>query len=122
MTMDYGTGVTQMGDAAISSANGARLQLVDMGMSSTQGLLSKNLIVKVGITPMIGQNDIKTEIFTLPDAQKVLAFAKQNAWVGLLSFWMIQRDNSIKSSNLDTSSNYPQEHLAFSKAFVQFEN
>lgn len=46
----------------------------------------------IGLTPMIGVNDDRKEVFTLQDAQTVLTFAEQQN-IGLLSFWDVQRDH-----------------------------
>lgn len=36
---------------------------------------------KIGATPMIGQNDLSNEIFTLADAKTLNQFAQKVAWV-----------------------------------------
>lgn len=83
MTMNYGPSGIDMGQASIDSAVSTRNQLVSMGLSST----------KIGITPMNGQNNTLGEIFTLADADQLVAFAKANSYVGWLSFWSLGRDN-----------------------------
>lgn len=112
MTMNFGSQFPTMGDASICAANAVRVQLVALGFASTT----------VGITPMLGQNDIKTQIFSQEDARKVVAFSKQTPWVSYIGFWSMQRDNDRQSSNLDSSSNIKQENLAFSKIFLALEN
>ena len=47
---------------------------------------------QMGITPMIGVNDITTEVFTVADAQAVENFAREKG-IGMLAFWSLQRDN-----------------------------
>ena len=47
---------------------------------------------QLGLTPMIGVNDVTTEVFTVADAQAVEDFAVANG-VGMLSMWSLQRDN-----------------------------
>jgi hypothetical protein len=101
-----------MGDASICAANAVRIQLVALGFASTT----------VGITPMIGQNDVKTQIFNQEDARKVTQFSKQTSWVSYIGFWSIQRDNNRQTANLDSSSNIKQDNLAFSKTFLAIEN
>ena len=66
MAMDYGHPVANMGAAAVSAAQGTRAQLNSMGMGST----------RIGITPMIGQNDTPGEIFTLGNAQSTVSWAR----------------------------------------------
>lgn len=112
MTMNFGSQFPSMGDASICAANAVRIQLVALGFASTT----------VGITPMIGQNDIKSQFFNQQDAQKVTQFTKQTPWVSYIGFWSVQRDNNRQSSNLDSSSNIKQDNLAFSKTFLAIEN
>jgi chitinase len=103
MTMDYGGSATgtQESARAISSANGCVKQL----QSLIPGLTTAAAYKMVGITPMIGQNDISSEYFTLADAQAVASFAKSNG-IGLLAFWAIQRDVPCSGAvDLATCSN-----------------
>lgn len=112
MTMNFGSKFPTMGDASICAANAVRIQLVALGFASTT----------IGITPMIGQNDVKSQIFSQADALKVLQFSKQTPWISYIGFWSMQRDNNRQSSNLDSSSNIKQDNLAFSKIFLALEN
>lgn len=82
MTMNYGPSGIDMGQGAISAATNTHNQLVSLGINA-----------KLGITPMIGQNNTAGEIFYLSDADEVIAFAKANSYVGWLSFWSVGRDN-----------------------------
>jgi hypothetical protein len=85
MAMDYGTSVDnggQMGLNAIQAAQATEAQLQSLGMNA-----------KIGITPMIGVNDIASEVFTQADARAVLAFAQADPKVALLSMWSVARDN-----------------------------
>jgi chitinase len=85
MTMDYGTSVDnhgQMGLDAIQAAQATEAQLHSLGLTA-----------KIGITPMIGVNDIASEVFTQADAQAVLAFAQSDPNVARLSMWSVARDN-----------------------------
>jgi len=83
MTMDYGGAVSNMGAAAISAAQGT--------VSIARGIWPSFGYANLGITPMIGQNDQAGEIFTIANAQSVVAFANSNG-VGRLAFWSIGRD------------------------------
>jgi hypothetical protein len=83
MTMNYGPSGIDMGQAAMDAATNTRNQLVGLGLSST----------KIGITPMIGQNNTAGEIFDLVDADQLINFARANSYVGWLSFWSLGRDN-----------------------------
>jgi len=90
MAMDYGDSPApdpegQMGRYAIDAAVNTRAQAQTLGIDT-----------RIGITPMIGQNDVPSERFYVSDAVEVLTWAQDPArqpWVGLLSFWSINRDN-----------------------------
>ncbi len=89
MTMDYGgyysTGM-RMSDLAISALTETKGQLAALFPGKSDADLWKML----GATPMIGQNDIASEVFSLDDARALADFAR--AKLGLVSFWAIQRD------------------------------
>jgi chitinase/chitodextrinase len=87
MAMDYGDWAApnpdgKMGDYAIQAAENTYKQCQRLGISP-----------KIGITPMIGKNDLATETFYLNDATKILNFAQSTSWMGLLSMWSVNRDN-----------------------------
>jgi chitinase len=82
MTMNYGPWGVDMGQAAIDAATNTYNQLTGLGIST-----------KIGITPMIGQNNTQGEIFDLSDADQLLAYARATSYVGWLSFWSLGRDN-----------------------------
>jgi hypothetical protein len=78
MTMDYGYAYCgDMGSYALQAANSVRSQLASIGMS-----------VPVGVTPMIGVNDVTCEVFQLSDMDQVMA-----GNIGYLSYWSLGRDN-----------------------------
>jgi hypothetical protein len=91
MAMDFGDGPApnpsgQMGTYAIDAATATDAQVASaMGISDTAAWS------KVAITPMIGVNDSSDEIFTVANAQQLVAFAqsKHLAW---LSIWSAGRD------------------------------
>jgi chitinase len=90
MTMDYGGYYSDgkaMGDLAVSALTDCKTQL----QTIYPGLGDAAAWAMLGATPMIGQNDVSTEVFQLADAQTLTAFAQQNH-LGLVSFWAIQRD------------------------------
>jgi len=90
MTMDYGTSYSsgkKMGDLAISAVKACVGQLKTL----IPGLTDAVAYRMIGATPMIGENDVPTEVFTLSDASTLIAFAKDKQ-LGLVSYWAIQRD------------------------------
>jgi len=91
MTFDYYDHVTtDMGAAAISAAQGLHAQLATLYPSKT----SAQLWAMEGNTILPGIDDYpkKTEVTSVADAQRLLAFASANG-IGTLSIWAIQRDN-----------------------------
>lgn len=93
MAMDYGDSAAppqlrSMGQYAIDAAEASFRQLSDLFASYGQGFGWNQL----GITPMLGVNDVTSEIFTTADAQLVEDFARRQG-LGMLSMWSIARDN-----------------------------
>ena len=89
------------------------MQLHDLGIDA-----------KIGITPMIGVNDIASEIFTLADAQMLLAYAQNDPDVGRLSMWSVARDNGSGAGNpwaSSTSSGVQQDPYDFAEILQQFD-
>lgn len=112
MAMDYGAAVDnggRMGANAISAAVNTISQMRFLGIDS-----------KVGITPMIGVNDVATETFTLADAQSLVAFAQSNPDVERLSMWSLSRDNGSTAGSPWASpvgSGLSQQDYAFARIF-----
>ena len=97
MTMDYGASISRgkkMGDLAVAAANASHLQTTAIDPA-----------IKIGICPMIGQNDEKTEIFTLDDAREVMNFATRTDWVRSVAFWSSNRDRP-KAATTRKGSNH----------------
>lgn len=94
MTMDYGAGAApdpagRMGAYGIDALTALHAQLDTIYGGS---LSDAELWARIGTTPMIGQNDVAGEVFTLDDAEETLAFARAQG-LGLLSMWSINRDH-----------------------------
>jgi hypothetical protein len=114
MAMDYGgasiADPNKMGQNAIDAANNTLNQVHSVGLSST-----------MGITPMIGRNDVSPEVFTLNDAQTVVNFAKPNGNVTRLAVWSVGRDNGGCSGVVSpTCSGISQNTWDFSHIFEPF--
>ena len=85
MAMDYGSANDnggQMGLSAQQAATNTHNQVVAAGLTAS-----------IGVTPMIGINDVNTEIFQLADATSLLNFANANSYITRLSYWSVARDN-----------------------------
>lgn len=117
MTMDYGTAVDnngQMGLNAIYAIQATEAQLAQLGMSST----------KIGVTPMIGVNDIVSEVFTLADAQMLEDYAETDPNVVRLSMWSVARDNGDGAGAAYASpfnSGISQDPYDFAEIFGEFD-
>ncbi len=112
MAMNYGQAATSknMGANAISAVEGAQTQLKDLGLNA-----------KLGVTPMIGMNDVVGEVFTAADADAILSYAQSNQNVALLAFWSVARDNGSCSGNVaPTCSGIAQKTWQFSHVFASF--
>jgi chitinase len=94
MTMDFNTGITTssgMLDASIAAAQATHEHLGDLYRATGSELGDKTLWAKIGLTPMIGQNDVPGEVFSLGAARGLNAYA-QKMGVGRMSMWSLNRD------------------------------
>jgi len=77
----------------------------------------------IGTTPMIGVNDVKSEIFNLNDANQTLSFAKKKS-LGMISMWSLNRDKECPFGSQEyvsmSCSSIPQKDYQFSKILNQF--
>jgi hypothetical protein len=120
MTFDWYDGTTHdMAAAAIRAAAGLRNQLHVLYPSKTD----TQLWAMVGITimPGIDDNPTKTEITTVADAARILAWAKSRN-VAHLAMWALQRDNGgcPGGVGLDHCSGIVQSRWAFTKTLAAF--
>ncbi len=101
MAMDYGltNPQNQMGNWAIQAAQATEAQLAKIWPQKT----ASQLWSMVGLTPMIGQNDLSGEIFTPQNASQVYDFAVSQG-MGRLSYWSAERDFEC-SGGADVNSN-----------------
>ena len=123
MAMDYGDAAApapdgKMGAYAIQAAQALERQL--HGIYPRLGAAA--LWRKVGVTPMIGINDVATETFTLADAQQLAAFARSRH-IGLLSMWQLGRDRAcakpVRTAQVDCSG-VAQDPWQFARALGSF--
>jgi hypothetical protein len=122
MAMDYGDGPApspagKMGTYAIQAAQSTESQLAALEPAKSSAQLWK----MVGVTPMLGVNDITDEVFGLTDASQLEAFAHQ-VGMGELSMWAATRDVQCPpgQGSSDTCSGVAQQSFAFSKIFSAF--
>jgi chitinase len=94
MTMDYGSSRAEgqsMLDASKSALAQVQRQLGILYERAGIHLNSATLWGKIGVTPMIGQNDKVDEIFTLDDAKGLNKFARSRG-ITRMSMWSANRD------------------------------
>jgi hypothetical protein len=113
MTMDFGSGSTDQATLTDQTAAAIESWIKSQGISS-----------KVGLTMLPGTSDDNGAVqFTIADATTVVNFANANSYVGLLSFWELNRDNGGcpgSSSDQDTCSGVSQSNYQFSSIFKAF--
>ena len=114
MAMDYYQGAGDQGAKAISAAKATQAQV-----KSVLGLADAAAWKKVGVTPMLGVNDSRNEIFYQKDARAVVAFAK-TVHLGMLAFWEVGRDANACTGELYRCNNIPQSPYEFSKIFAGY--
>lgn len=120
MAMDFGEAAAPtsgpnaqtMGTYAIRALQATYAQLVPLyakyGQTFTWGQL--------GVTPMIGVNDVTTEVFNIADAQALENFANSTG-LGMISMYSINRDTPGTSYNT-TGTTIPQ--WSFSDLFSSY--
>lgn len=113
MTMDFwNVDPNQMAANAIAATNATIAQLAANGISSS-----------VGITPMIGVNDVQPQVFTLADATSVTAYAQAQPVVTRLTMWAVERDRQCATPTqtaVVTCSGIAQNPYDFMKTFGAF--
>ncbi|MEV3992740.1 cellulose binding domain-containing protein [Streptomyces sp. NPDC049837] len=119
MAMDYGPAYSgDMGQYAIQAATATQAQL-----KGVLGLSDAAAWKTVAVTPMIGVNDVTTEIFRVDDATQLVDFAKSKG-LGWLSMWSATRDKQCAAGAVNhadaTCSSILQQPLAFTKAFAAY--
>ncbi|EGX57874.1 sugar hydrolase [Streptomyces zinciresistens K42] len=119
MAMDYGPAYSgDMGTYAEQAATATQAQI-----KSVLGLGDSAAWKTVAVTPMIGVNDVTTEIFKVEDAAQLVNFARSKG-LGWLSMWSATRDKQCaggeKPAADATCSSVLQDPFAFSKALAAY--
>lgn len=103
MTMSFGAGKQSdqsMSEAAQSAAGAAHGQLKSFYREAGVDLTDEQVWNRIGLTPMIGQNDVPGEVFNQTDARELAQFAQQRG-VGRMSFWALNRDRPCPADRSD---------------------
>lgn len=120
MAMDYGASYSgDMGTYAIQAATATQAQV-----KGVLGLSDADAWKAVAVTPMIGVNDVSTEIFKVEDATQLVEFAQEKG-IAWLAMWSGTRDKECEGGAKPTAdascSSIAQEPLAFTKAFGAYK-
>jgi chitinase len=124
MAMNFGVSdaAGDMRAAILSSAEATRKQISALFGRAGLRLDSDSLWRKVGVTVMIGQNDVPAEHVTVADARAVAEFAVEHG-LGRVSTWSLNRDEqcgvtfAVVGTLSNTCSGVEQRPLAFTKTF-----
>lgn len=126
MAMDYGDSAApnpagRMGDYAIQAATATQAQL----RQALPGISDARAWSMIGVTPMIGLNDVTTEVFDQGEARELLAFADQKG-IRMLSMWSLNRDRQNTGGAISyvepASSSIVQTPFEFSAIFLAHES
>ena len=114
MTMDFGSHFSKgkkMSDVSIASALKAHEQCQAISPD-----------IQIGLTPMIGQNDEHSEVFTQADAVALLQWAQTKPWICSMSFWAVNRDTGHlgKDKTGNDTSGVPQKPWEYTTIFKPF--
>ncbi|GAA4822377.1 cellulose binding domain-containing protein [Streptomyces ziwulingensis] len=120
MAMDYGGSYSgDMGTYAEQAATATQAQI-----KGVLGLSDSAAWQAVAVTPMIGVNDVVTEVFKVEDATQLVAFAERKG-LGRLSMWSATRDKACpggpKQQADATCSSIDQAANAFAKALAAYK-
>jgi hypothetical protein len=124
MAMDYGDPLEpqpagKMGAYAVDAAETTHAQLAEL----YPGVSSARLWRMVGVTVLLGVNDVPDEVFGLSDASQLLSFA-EHVGLGEITMWAATRDDACAGdaslTDSDSCSGIRQQPFAFSKLFSSY--
>lgn len=125
MAMDFGDAEAgdDMRGAILDAVGASRSQLSALFGRAGARLNSASLWRKVGVTVMIGQNDVRAERVSVADARAVAAYAHEHG-LGRASTWSLNRDVrcgatfAVVGTLSDTCSGVVQRPLEFTRLFA----
>jgi chitinase len=85
-------------DAAKSAAEATHQTLDGLYRNAGKPLDDAALWNRMGLTPMIGENDVKGQVFTLADAEGLNSFGLERG-IGRMSMWSSNRDTACSSAS-----------------------
>ncbi len=129
MTMNYGieaaSNPDKLAEYAIQALDSTFLQLKSIYDSTKEPLSEEELWHLLGVTPMLGINDVVREVFTTAHAEILRDFAIKKR-LGLVSMWSSQRDfpcdNDPTTQVSLRCSGTTQKDFDFSRIFLAFRS
>ncbi|MHA6670334.1 chitinase [Homoserinimonas sp. A447] len=127
MTMNFGQSLASdenSAEASIRALTETHRQLDFIYSNAGIELTPGTLWTKLGATPMIGQNDLVNEVFTLDDARALNTFGQAQG-LGRMSMWSLNRDTTCGPNYADVTrvsdacSGVSQGDLRFSDLLAQ---
>ena len=103
MTMNYSESKPAeqpMAAASEEAARSAHGQLTALWEAAGQDLSAEEVWNRIGLTPMIGVNDVPGEVLDLDAAAELAGFAREQG-VGRLSYWSVNRDRPCTAQDGD---------------------
>ena len=114
MSMDFGDSAApdpegRMAAYVIASAENMRRQVLAAGYAHP----------KIGLIPMIGVNDVESEIFRVHDAARVREFFESTPWMSYIGWWSVNRDQPGGGKGANPfNSGLRQAPYDFAKTFL----
>jgi chitinase len=130
MTMDYGDSAApapsgRMGEYGIQALESLHSQLTTLYGEAGISKSVAELWRMTGTTPMIGLNDVRTEVFYHEDAMQTLDFAVAKG-IGMISMWSANRDRAQNTDSLTfvsiSSTGLAQDEYGFSSIFNEYND
>jgi chitinase len=124
MAMDFGSArpVSESMIGAVEEALAASSRQVAAAYRRAGKDVGSQAWGKLGVTPMIGQNDVADEQFTLDAARQLVAFARSRG-ISRISMWSLNRDEPCgpnvvaEQTVMNSCSGVDQKPLAFARIF-----
>lgn len=98
MTMNYNSGLDEpLIDTIRGSLTALHGQVRALAQETGTSIGEATAWSRIGATPMIGQNDVRDEVFTIADARALSEFAAEHG-MARLSMWSLNRDRECDAN------------------------
>lgn len=105
MTMNFGQSLDaheSQAEASIRALEETHRQLGILYQNAGIELSPGTIWTKLGATPMVGQNDLVNEVFTLDDAKELNSYGQSHD-LGRMSMWSLNRDTTCGPNYADVT-------------------